>query len=291
MIPLTLDSILEGILDDEREWAPEENNSVDDDENGMESPLSSHSSTLSSLSPTAHTEVALPSLISQSHANENLVSVNPRLLTTNFGTTSLDAPTSCLNLNLSVVGDSFSTTPLVSKQISGSTLCLTSPLFVSTSSATNSPSYSSSSADSMSPLGDLKPDIASPTTYNLTLDSKTGLLSNKNIRTIEKLQLPTISSEELRNLNSISRNPIKDISTHFLKKSGNCESSANLSSTSLSLSPSEFGNSSLSSTDNRDMTTDNISGIPCISIKTELPDSCSMGIMVRSLFKINFQKM
>ena len=282
MIPLTLDSILDGILEDEREWVTQENNSVDDDGNGMDSPLSSHSSTLSSLSPTTHAEVALPPLISQSNANENLVSVNPRLLTTNFGSTSLDSPTSCLNLNLNVVGDSFSSPSLVTKPNQAS-LCLTSPLFVSTSSATNSPSYSSSSADSMSHLDDLKPHIASPTFYNLTLDSKTGLLSNQSIRKVEKLQLSTISSEQLCNLNSASRNAIKGMSSQFLNNSANSESSENLSSTSLSMSPPDFGTTSLSSTNNGEITTDNISGIPCISIKTELPDSCSMGIMVRTL--------
>ena len=184
MIPLTLDSILEGILDDDRDWAPDGSNSTDNDGTGIDSPLSPISPTLS---PNAQDEVSLPLLISPLVGTDGLMSVNPRLLNSNFVSGTLDPSASCLNLNLTLEDPLVS--PLLHKQMTGSPLCMSSPLFVSTSSTTNSP-YSSSSTEPVSPMNDLKSDLPSPECYDLTLDSKTGILSNN--RTFEKLPLDMV---------------------------------------------------------------------------------------------------
>ena len=282
MIPFTLDSILDGILDDEREWDPDEGNSFDNDGPGMES---SNASTPSSLSPNTHGEVSFSQFISDSTVNESLVSVNPRSLNTDFVSSTLDPSVSCLNLDLNMGGSM--SYPKKNKQLSDPQLDIKSPLFVPNSSANESP-YSSTSAESISPFKDLKRNLSIRASVDSTLNSRAPptetikLLSTSRVQQLEKLDLtPVFKHSGIQHtLNSTSTNNLKDISRTFLKNSSGSDCSEDISSQSLCLSPSTFDKTSLSP-NSEEISTGVLSGIPCISIKTELPDSCSMGVMVR----------
>ena len=258
MIPITLDSILEGILDDEREWTPEENNSMDNNGTILSSTLSSETPP-SPFSPNKNSEVGLVSEMSQPTANNGYISVNPRLLDVNYVSSKLDPTISCLNTKFSIDGHYSAPTPL----------------FVSTSSDTNSP-LSSNSTESMSPLVDLRSPLSPTTSFNITFDSKTGIMTSDDIMRLRNVD----SNRDQYNLNSTSAHSPSDISSDFLKCSSTRLSPSNISSSSLSLSPASFSKTSLP-TNSKDMKGSSLSSIPCISIKTELPDSCSMDLMVR----------
>ena len=265
MIPITLDSILEGILDDEREWSPEENTSMDNNGTVLSSALSSEALS-SPFSPDKNSEIGFVSEISRPTPNNGYISVNPRLLDVNYVSGRLDPTISCLNTKFSIDGNYSAPTPL----------------FVSTSSNIESP-LSSNSTESMSPIVDLRSPLSPTTSFDITFDSKTGIMTSDQIMKMGNAD----SNRDQYNLNSTSAHSPGDISSDFLKCSPSRSSLSSISSSSLALSPASFTKTSLP-TNSKDMTGSSLSSIPCISIKTELPDSCSMDTMVRFLITYYF---